>query len=460
MSRSILNRLCMENIDFQTDSFGKDLELIITEAQARYLAKKQSSSLIDKINGKDNANYSDLRVRLEVLIFSRLGIKTKIDLNTPVPGAIMPFLINPNNVLLKKMFRGDLDKIDHAQDLLVKSLGSKAKGTVDIKSARVTGMFSEYEHPLWLGLAASFSIGCTPGQITAILLHELGHGFTFYEYSNRVSTTNQILAEYVAATLDKKNSGKRQYALKELEAYGAITEEECDEMLRNPDTVFSNAMFLRYIQFITSTLPNSRYDEVSSEQLADNFANRFGYGKELITGLDKLYTQKLGLLSPEKSIISKALFYLYEIMATVSVLGTLARIITVATKGNLSINLIYTGFYMLTVMLAWWNITGADNEDMTYDKLKIRYTRIRSDMIHLLKDKDLDKKTIEYTIDVIADVDKIIKNTMIHNNLLTIAKNILIPSHRSTKGAIYLQQQLELLASNDLFVKAAELKTI
>lgn len=446
----IFQRLSMENIEHQRDSFGKDLELVLTEAQSRYLAKK------------DKADYGDLRVRLEVLIYSRLGIKTKIDLDAKTEGAIMPFFLNPNHILLKEFFRGDIEDIDSLQAALVKTLGSKAKGTVDLKTAKLTGMFSEYEHPLWLGLNVNFGHGMTPGEITAILLHELGHGFTYYEYSNRLVSTNQVLCEYLSASIGKKNPSKRTYALKELEKYGAITEEEFDSMAGDPETVFSNAMFLRYIRKVVTSLPNRRYDETSSEQLADNFANRFGYGKELITGLDRLYRGVMFIGSPEKSYTMRAIFYMYEIFTTYAVLK-LAVILTL-NVGRLvlaqGIGGIYTLFSVYMAMIGWWSVTGADNEDMTYDKLKLRYTRIRSEMITTLKNPNVDKATSERVVKAISEIDPIIKNTMIHNNLLTMAKNFLLPVHRNTSSAIALQQQLEILASNDLFVKAAELKSL
>lgn len=446
----IFQRLSMENIEHQRDSFGKDLELVLTEAQSRYLAKK------------DKAEYSDLGVRLETLTYQRTGIKTKIDLKSFSNGAIMPFYINSNNILAKGAHRGELENIDASQDKLLKTFDKKSSGTVDIKNATVSGIFSEYEHPLYLGLEMNFGCNMSPGEITAVMLHELGHAFTFYEYSNRLSSTNQVLTEYVSSSIGKKNPGKRKYNLEQLNRYGVVSDEECDSLLNNEGSILTNAMFLRYIGYVVSTLPNVRYDETSAEQLADNFASRFGYGKELVTGLDKLYRSGY---APEKYIASRAFLYLFELLITYEVVTFLFGVIL---NANIALYVVAKGgiwlaaktFNYVYLMLAWWSVTGADNEDMTYDKLKLRYTRIRSDMITTLKNPNVDKATSERVVKAISEIDPIIKNTMIHNNLLTMAKNFLLPVHRNTSSAIALQQQLEILASNDLFVKAAELKSL
>jgi lipid A disaccharide synthetase len=78
----------------------------------------------------------------------------------------------------------------------------------------------------------------------------------------------------------------------------------------------------------------------------------------------------------------------------------------------------------------------------------------------MLKRMDLDKKMLANIVEDIYAVDEIINNTYQYSTIFNKLSNLVFTSNRNANNSIKEQQLLESLASNDLFIKSAELKTI
>ncbi len=88
---------------------------------------------------------------------------------------------------------------------------------MDIEKAKLGGFFSDYEHSVYMNfteLVTTFKM--EPGEITAILLHELGHGFYACEYSDRHASSNQILSNLSKELAKDKVKRNPDYIYKEL----------------------------------------------------------------------------------------------------------------------------------------------------------------------------------------------------------------------------------------------------
>ena len=425
----------MEMIDFQlNDKFGQDMELIITDI---------CHSVKDGITNSRLAKMDEIK-DLEDLIFKRLGMRTKFVIND-ILAATMPLYANNYHVFADSFWRGNIELPD--QTAFLDKINGQT-GYVDTKNAKLGGFFSDYRHIVYMNfkdLVKNFKM--SPGQITAILLHELGHCFTFCEYSDRLSTNNQIfagIAKELAKPADKRNA---EYIFKELTLLNPNTKREMADKIASGQRIVSTGESFKYaIECVTQQLEDAKYDETQSESLADNFAARFGYGGELVSSLQVLGThydenaeRRLGFFSAVLAIV-------------ISLLVGIAMITTIAGLFYLLVS-----FFMGTLLLL---SSGESGKDYTYDDIKIRYKRIRDQVVHEIK---LRKYTVEHAHHLskqIEFLDKIVKSTGNWRSPLDKLMNKFNPKDILAKRSIERQQLLEDLASNELFIQSLRLQVL
>lgn len=424
----------VESIRTQTDDFGKRLEGLF-ELLEKGLKSKE-------IKAADLKKDHPLVTRVQDCIFERLGIRTKIITDEGL-AAIYPFYSNRNHIFLDSVFRGRLNLRD--QTKLLEQFNGR-KGSVNIEKAKVSGFFSEYVHPLYLNFPSLFLLQkLTAAEVAAVTLHELGHAFSACYYSDRIDRTNQVLSG-IAKNVLGAESGDLEYVYKELSKVSKdITKETVDAILNGPRVVAGVKWFKVASEIVRSQTMDDTYNKTSFEQLSDQFASRFGYGKELVTGLDKISS-----LSKEKNLF----FFIWFQIGQMYDLFTLVTLIAAAIGTG--------GVVQILVMLMVTSITlfleRSDIKDYTYDELKERYLRIRKDTIDQLKDQKLDKNFVKSMLETIYRIDEAIKATRNVKSLKGLVADFVFPKGRSAKDSIYEQRLMETLASNDLFIASAELR--
>lgn len=426
----------MEHIDRQTDDFPQRLESAI-ELLLEEIEKKQ---LVGK-----NIDGTPLVKSIEKIIYDRLKIRVTIYTNRSL-AAILPYYSNQNHIFLREWFRGQTGLIDQ-QRLLKQQINRK--GTVNIHKATVSGIFSEYNHPLYMnfGQLVNF-LGTNAGEIAAILLHELGHAFNACYYADRTDATNQVLASIGQRLMDRRGEGDLEYIHRELSTVTpSIKKEEVDTMLNGSRTVAGLIWFKTMVGVVRNQMKNDRYNDTAYEELSDSFAGRFGQARNLASALEKLSQFNI-----EKSPAAMKLTYLLEFM---KITGYIVLV------GALFMNpASLTAAVASSVLAVFFTyVAGEDFEDYTYDKLKDRYIRIRQDTVDQLKERDLPANVIKEMLEAIYDLDEIIKNTAEHRGLLNRLSNLIFSNNREALASIEAQKLLESLASNDLFVASAKLQT-
>jgi hypothetical protein len=104
--------------------------------------------------------------------------------------------------------------------------------------------------------------------------------------------------------------------------------------------------------------------------------------------------------------------------------------------------------------------SGDNHRDFTYDDLDVRYKRIREQTIVYLKNKQLDAEEIKRCLDDLEFFDSALKKVGSSQGVITKIANMVLPGARKESKAIELQRDLEALAANDLFAKAATLSLL
>lgn len=445
MLTSLANRglFALESIQAQVDNFGRSLESRI-------------SLIFDRIETGELPNQASVVrdpvvAEIKRLIWERMGMKVKLITDRGL-AAVIPFYSNKNHIFVPDIWRGNFTLSDQERIL---SQYKERKGTVNVEKVKLGGIFSEYEVPVYMNFWWWKQLGSGPAEVTAALLHELGHAFYICYYADRTDRTNQVLASISRHALNKEK-GDVEYVYRELEKINPGKAKEMADVLCNDSRTVAGTKWFNFIhETVRSQLSDDTYADTAFEQRADNFAARFGYGQHLATALEKISE-----FSPEKSAVMRTLVIATDIMT----LGFLAwgTFFIFSGAGAVAIPAVGTrilyGFFMELALASILYSNREDVQDYTYDKLKFRYLRIRQDVVDQLKDPGMNRKTAEENLKTIYALDEIVRNTKEVRTLSMFLANLLSSKSREARKSITEQQLLEALASNDLFVKSAELR--
>lgn len=423
-----------ERIDFQNDSFGSDLEVLVSQLMA------------DVASGEAKGNLDKYPViaKMETLILRRLGLKVNLITNKYL-AAVFPFYSNKNHIFLDAMIRGQLSLPD--QNKAIKNFESN-EGSVNLKSAKVSGIFSEYEHPVFVNFRQLIEMKFENYEITAIILHELGHAFSACYYSDRTDRTNQVLANVHRVITGTRTDKDLEYVYREISKLTEnVKKEEIDTIMNGTRVVAGATWFKLMIRVVRSQMSDDKYNDSSFEEMADSFAGRFGYGKALALSLDRLHGEDYN-----KNHSSLALCYVMDFACIAGMVGMVL--------GGIAMGAFMPFIFGVYMSLSYVALSGEDAIDYTYDDLKNRHKRIRNNIVEQLKDSDLDPKLVKTILENVYAVDAAIETTYQYRNLGTKINNLIFKNSRASFNSIDSQQLMEALSANDLFVKSAEFKTL
>ena len=414
------------------------------------------TSLMEKIleerSGKTADNCKAAK-DLNKLVKDVTGLNVNIVFDTEYPPCTIPFHMNPDAVLghasLKEFYIEDFEK---TMERLKKV---KTTSTIDLQNAKVTGIFSEPSVPIFMGFMTLMGMKLKAREIVAILAHEIGHCFTAMELAFRTARTNQIQSS-VSKAHANGDQGKYKYDLKITEEVMNLKTGVLDEALETKDGTTALVITMGEIErqnHKDSVMGNTAYDVSSFEALSDNFAARLGLGKELTTGLEKLYR---AYNAPEYSLATRAMIVFYDIISF-SNLILLARVLAGTAKfTNPVLSIFYIG---LTFYSIYSRLDGRDQNNV-YDNLTTRYKRIKEQIITYIKDNKLPPQDVKRALESIAHIEKMMEEVSEFKGFIPMVFNLIDPASRASLKAKDVQGKLEQLAANDLYIKAAQLRTL
>jgi hypothetical protein len=318
-------------------------------------------------------------------------------------------------------------------------------GTVDLKTAKVSGVFADIKCKMFLPKDYLFNTKFLNEELSAIVLHELGHVFTSFEYLSRSVATNQSLA-VMLKMMDKsvKFEDRKVVFGKAKEKLGMS--EEAYKLIENEKDINKVTMVVmgEAIRESKSELGASVYDLVSCEYLADQFAARHGAGKYLVTALDKLMDGGWSGM------------FFTVLMTTISYL-MLPAVFFIMTG---SLPVAGVAFVIFSIL----NYVGGSYDDThgIYDNNYMRYSRVKHQMVQQLKDPNTDPEEKKVLVTYIDEIDPIIKKNLSDTNVKLRNKIAMFFSSEHKRDFEYmkLQKDLELIGNNDLYVMSEKLKLI
>lgn len=438
MKRSLDDFLSLEAIYFQNkDNFGEKAERIISNIYNEIRGKKFKSNA-DLINASKNVK------ALENLIRERFNLNLLFSPSLSEElctfAILMPepsFLDEAIKPLSKSSYNKIIKYLNDVRAFIKKS--ENKKGSIDLKNARVSGYLSKIPAYLIIDfINAEGFYALTEKELLAIMLHEIGHMFTFLEYHYRLEKTNILMLTLAESVLDN-NFEKVEYICKY-----KFDEKEFKKYIEDTKRTrfdYYSAIIYLFLKEMKTQLINSKYDQTNSESLADSFATRFNYGANIVTALDKLH--KTLDMNYSEYLSYMIFMYIFEISLILSFFSL-----------GLGAVVIYIGFIVL------FGGDYTDNTYLTYDRILDRYNRIRLTIIQNLKNSNLDEKMLSRLLRDLERVDEIMNSRYAKLSISDYIANFVLPSGRYNSAFIQLQQDIEKGLANNLFVSAAKVKVV
>lgn len=432
-----LFQYAQESIQFQDAQFADSLISLC----GKLLAYK---------SGKEAQESKEL-IELEKLILDSSGIFAKIHFDTATPPAINIPMLDPNSILQSDFVNSI---VANNFDEIIKKLEKPVMdGFIDLKKAKIGGYYSTIKFDIFASFRFLKALNFSDRELAAIVAHEMGHAFVLFEMLDRGCRTNQILAATAKASQDNPNGDLLNQRIKMIGKKSNFTDEQIDALQNAQSAATRQVLVLSYRnnEPIRNDLGSTNYHTTTYEALADNFATRHHLGRDLVSALEKIGIH-FGLPEYHKSIrIISAVFDVYFSLITIG-LGIFSLVSPVGSG--------LVGVFLLAMMGFALLGCGDNYRDFTYDDLNVRYKRIREQTIIYLKNKNLSASEVKRALKDLEFFDDAIAKVGSSKRLLTTVANMILPGARKENKAIELQRDLESLAANDLFAKAATLSLL
>lgn len=423
-----------ESISFQNNSFHKELTAIIDE-------HRNKNSIQD---------HNDFEIALNKCIKERTNISFDIHVGDYMMSTEPPN-IDKNSPLMEGYGWKNMSLSKQSLADIRASKDKELKAYLDPNTSFVNGYFSKLD-PIRMYFNGSMFYGnkslsykltdgreYTSGELAAIVLHEVGHIWAFFDFMVRFRTTNQVLATMVRQLDGTEDFGQREIIIRETNDLLQLQNVDSEDLSRKNNTTIYTVIVSNIARLNKSQSGNPGYDINSFEALADQFAARHGASRDLVTALDKLH---------QGSIYRRG-WVGYMFMELLKLIfGGLG--IYAAFTGAIG-----TGAYLFLVTLS---LIFVDSHHDWYDKTGYRFKRIRNDLVQELKDPNTSKEDsarIRQDIEMIDDVNEKYKD---HTQLVGLIYDYLIPSGVNKRKDIEFQQRLEEMSANKLFVYANQFK--
>lgn len=416
-----MTQLAQEGIHHQLNSkLGKELEEALASLRTRGAITQRD------IN----------ELGLDKIVSKHTGLHTTFEIMNEENMAVMPPVIDKNSIMISDDVRSYIEDFKLPAELRSKKI---LTGTVNIKNATISGDLSKmlstvYVGKLFLDRASRYTVA----ETTAVILHEIGHIFAYFEMMCRVSRTNYFLTEITERLLKTQKAEYRLEILTTVEKALNVkipAKESITKKPRNKATLIVILMNAE-LQSSKQDLDSNIYSEKGFEQLADNFVARMGYAMPLATGLNKLL--KYDFRSRINPWVNTLL----------NIIMTLDQALAVYVS---PLNIIY-----VLLGLLFMPSTFVSN----YDSSRQRIVKIKNQLNDALKDPNLSLAQKQVYIKNHAAITKILDKLYDNLTMYGAIWAYLIPAGIKQKNIIQHQDELESLANNDLFTAQAMLSTL
>ena len=360
---------------------------------------------------------------IDVVLKKSLGINVKLNLVANYFGAAVRIpSFDKNNPLINTAIKPQLDNKNFYD--AVGSTNKIINGAVNLQTGKVSGVFSETQYEIYVGAVLFDGTSFTAEEALAILMHEVGHLISYFAAFGTMVRTNHVLHVVNTAGFKDAPVEAKIKMLHHVDAQLGVKIPDKELLAKSKNEMVCSIIIREDSIRVRSELGYDFYDQRAFEAMADRFAANYGLAVPLATGLSKYY--KYGHQGTRKQNAFWVFIQLYLSLCTLSAW----MIVSIFAQGM------------------------AEN---AYDKPTARVERLKERLIEDLKKDKLPTEARDRLLVEIKTLDAEKSELVEMFNIAEFIWRKVLPWGRRNDKIVKLQQDLESLANNNLYVKSAEL---
>lgn len=413
-----------ESIAFQDGSFFKNIALIIEDMRGSDVRTVES---VDPFLS-----------RLDRCIYDCTGILT---LTQVFKGFDSAAILIPNITKGHVLHSSNFAKWVHKNFDADKNSFSNAQknGWVNPATSRVGGAYSEIMHRIYIGLPFLVDKKFTTDEVAAAVIHEVGHAFTYLQFMSDTLMANHVM-QRAQSELFSKNANVPVRAILDKSAKDLGIEDNSwlQDITNDTDKEVAFKLLVSAACIDKRGMDNKRFfTQDVSEELADIFVARHGGAKAIVT-----MRAKMGPVEQAK-IFSIRYAFLYAVFTALSL----------AVMSPFALF-----FGLLTILSSWltFDDTASVRDATTFKQAAMK---MRNQLVETLKQSNLPKEDIQAVLQDLLIVDEAIEVNRISPASEPVMVRFMDMFRRGKMDARSSRDytdKLEVLVSNDLFVRAAQ----
>lgn len=356
-------------------------------------------------------------------------------------------LVDVNSPLLVEWRSLGEALVEHAVSFqALKKKSDSMRVSIDLEEGRVTGVITTLTSQMFLSEGLLTDERFSTEELAAILLHEVGHTFTYFEKLVSNVSINAVIST-AAQALSRTTDPVLRLELVNAAADALhVTPENAQDLAAIEDTdVFQMVMLKTTVdQYLHSASNSKVYDLRNCEFLADQFAVRQGAGRYLATAVDRLQR-----LYHKESYRSNAGYAMVEAGKAAMMILT-AFLITTTAVATMTLSL--AGLLMM--------LSLSNPEARLYDQPSERLGRMKNDLVQILKDLTVPQEVRNRLLMDIEVIDGLRDQMRDRRSLFNYLWIVVSSKRREQFNQLKLHQELEGLINNNLFVHATKLQSL
>lgn len=423
MARIGFNLLSLESMAYQSSKLFAELteSIEFLRADGQYTTKEILESGIQE----------RLRTRTKMQINFIINAKTGYGAYMHMP------LMDKNHPFINEAFR----EWNTSREGIAWLNGMKQKASLDFEKGEVGGLFMDIPVDITLGLSLIGDRRFSAEEIASIILHELGHAWTYFVHLGTTVISGLHAGMLAREVMGVSSTEERVKLISQSERALGIEIPNKEELARLNAKQLGNGV---QMVVITSVAEKQRsetghrvYEMRACEQIADEYAVKYGAGRSLVTALEKLYR----IYGQTSSFRSAPLHILIEAAKAIGFL------FLVFFGGPA------TGFLLMTRILL------TNPLESSYDKPEARALLIKQRIIGQLKDRELPAEKVHQLKADVEVIDGVLAGMRDKSTLVELFWSNYMTEGSSAAKGIAFNKRLEELLYNDLFTEASSFRT-
>lgn len=341
-------------------------------------------------------------------------------------------LMDKNHPFLRQMGYDGMGSSAVTLQSLRENSAKASKGWVNLKTGKVGGYFTQVRCSIHVGLVMLSTTKFSVAEVAAVILHELGHAFTYFEYFGNIVRKSWLVDQASQSAVGIEPPEQKVKVIEEVERQLGIDSVDRTALINTPKQSRNQAV---EAVLIAEDLMNTRtesstpyYDVRCVEQLADQFVAIHGGSVAQASALSKLFKEKghiETLSAPEYMAIELLKMVMFSITACLFPVLTILYVFSILPNPKL------------------------------YDDPKQRIIYLKRHCINALKNcrSDVMKKSL---IEDIAAIEAL-ENQLTERNTVfdMLANNLTVVGRKLYKQESF-QKKVEEALHNDLYTRAAQ----